>query len=419
VTGIPTAAVAVVSLLTAVASLDLAVAQEATRSIEEGPGTPAKGTKTFEVEGVLQADYVQDFKRVDRNWDDTLRPSRIPTQKGQFGSDGHASVSARQSGFGFNAAAPVAGHELHARFYFDLFGSGNNEGETTFHLEHAYAEWGQWLAGRTDTVFMDADIIPNVIDFWGPPGIIYVRNAQIRWTPIHTDRYRFAIAIEKPADDIDPGQIRVIDPALGENLQSDEKVPDLTVQLRLSGESDHIQIAGLLRRVGVETLGTPNNEPRRSKVGGGVNVTSTIKLSGSGDALLLGAVYGKGIASYLNDGGTDLAPGGTPEAPVASAVPLWGVSAYYNHRWSKSWTSSIGYGRTQVNNRSLQEADAFKFGEYSSVNLLWSPADELMMGAEALWGRREDKDGHSGDDERLQFTIRYSFSAALLTASAP
>jgi hypothetical protein len=116
---------------------------------------------------------------------------------------------------------------------------------------------------------------------------------------------------------------------------------------------------------------------------------------------------------------TDLAPAGTPEAPVASAVPLWGVTAYYNHRWSKSWTSSIGYGRTQVDNRSLQEADAFKLGEYSSVNLLWSPDDDLTMGAEALWGRREDKYGRSGDDIRLQFSIRYSFSVSLVTAPAP
>ena len=407
-------------VLIAAARIDVAIAQEApeaTRSIEEGPGIPPKGTKTFEVDGVLQADYVQDFKRVDKNWEDTLRPSRIPTQKGQFGSDVHASVSARQSGFGFNAGTPVAGHELHARFYFDLFGSGNSEGETTFHLEHAYAEWWQWLAGRTDSVFMDADIIPNIIDFWGPPGMVYVRNAQIRWTPIQTDRHRFAIAIEKPQDDIDPGQIRVFDPALGENLQSDEKVPDLTAQFRLTGERGHVQVAGLLRRVGVETLGTPNNEPKRGKLGAGINVTAAIKLSASEVELLLGAVYGRGIASYLNDGGTDLAPSGTPNAPVASAVPLWGLTAYCNHRWSKTWTSSIGYGRTQVDNRSLQEGDAFRFGEYSSVNLLWNPDESLMMGTEVLLGRREDKDGRHGNDVRVQFSVRYSFSVSFVTQS--
>ena len=33
------------------------------------------------------------------------------------------------------------------------------------------------------------------------------------------------------------------------------------------------------------------------------------------------------------------------------------------------------------------------------------------MGAEALWGEREDNDGDKGDDMRVQFTFKYSFSS--------
>src|SRR5262245_58571347 len=49
-----------------------------------------EGTPKFEIFGTAQLDYVQDFNRVDPAWDATLRPSKIPTTEGAFGSDGQA-----------------------------------------------------------------------------------------------------------------------------------------------------------------------------------------------------------------------------------------------------------------------------------------------------------------------------------------
>jgi hypothetical protein len=385
--------------------------------IPAGLVTAAEGTSQSNIEiiGSLQTDYIQDFKRVDGNWDDTLRPSKIPTQEGQFGDDGQAILSVRQTGMGVRFAVPAGAHEIKGLFYFNLFGSGANEGETTFHLSRAYAEWGPLLAGYFDTVFMDVDIFPNVVDYWGPPGMVYVKNPQIRWTALANDRYRFAVALEKPSDDIDPGQIRDFDPVLGENLQSDEEIPDLTAHLRMKGDWGHVQAAALFRRIGFETAGTPDNEPSGDEFGWGVNVTSAINLLGGDDQLLVGAVYGEGIASYMNDGGTDLAANGTFAAPEPTPVELLGVSAYYNHQWNDRWTSAIGYSRTEVNNTDLQSDDAFKFGAYASANLLFNPAEHVLIGAEALWGQREDKNGQSGDDVRIQFTVRYSFTTVVLT----
>ena len=65
--------------------------------------------KKFEVYGFLQTDYIQDSNRVNPAWDATLRPSKIPTEKGTFGSDGQALISANQSRFGVKGdlARPV------------------------------------------------------------------------------------------------------------------------------------------------------------------------------------------------------------------------------------------------------------------------------------------------------------------------
>jgi hypothetical protein len=157
----------------------------------------------------------------------------------------------------------------------------------------------------------------------------------------------------------------------------------------------------------------PGNQPHGAELGWGVNVTTNLKPT-SNDVIHLGVVYGQGIASYMNDGGVDLAPGGFASdisSVHAEAEPLFGLTAYLDHRWSKYLSTSIGYSRTQVDNSTLQSDTAYRIGQYASVNLLWTPDKHLLFGGEFLWGEREDKDGAVGDDTRVQFSAHYSFSS--------
>lgn len=140
----------------------------------------AEGQKTFEVYGFAQLDYTQDFGRVNPDWEDTLRPSRIPTDEEQFGDDGQAMMSVKQSRFGVKGTLPTAKGDINTKFEFDMFGVGSDAGETTIRLRHAYGEFGQFLAGQTHSLFMDIDIFPNTIDYWGPNGMVFLRNPQIR-----------------------------------------------------------------------------------------------------------------------------------------------------------------------------------------------------------------------------------------------
>src|SRR4051812_17981067 len=75
----------------------------------EARATVAEDQPGFEVYGFAMADYIQDFKRVDPNWEDTLRPSKIPTTSGQFGSNGQALFSPKQSKLGVQTNLPVNG----------------------------------------------------------------------------------------------------------------------------------------------------------------------------------------------------------------------------------------------------------------------------------------------------------------------
>lgn len=365
--------------------------------------------KKFEVYGFLQSDYVQDFKRVDPNWKATLRPSRIPTQDGQFGTDVQAIISVRQSRFGVQGTLPVDLQPLDTKFEIDMFGVGEDEGQTTIRLRHAYGEYGHWLGGQTHSLFMDIDVFPNSIDYWGPNGMVFLRNPQLRYTFFKGDD-NLAVAIEQPGNDIDPGRIRELDPDIGENLQEDDRYPDVTGQYRMNRDWGYFQVGGILRSIGYETLTTPNNSPKGRKVGWGLNFSTNIKAEKQ-DRIILALVYGHGIASYMNDGGTDLGPERSGSTAKPKLIPLCGVTAFYDHYWTEKYSTSLGYSRTQVDNSNLQEYDAFQIGEYALVNLLHKPVKNVMVGGELLWGTRTDRNDDHGEDIRTQISFKYNFSS--------
>ena len=360
---------------------------------------------SFEVYGFGMVDYVQGFDRVTPEWEDTLRPGRIPYDQDAVGSDGQAVLSVRQSRLGVNASTMAGDAPLTTKFEFDMFGVGADEGQTTIRLRHAYGEWKSILAGQTNSVFMDGSVFPNTIDYWGPSGMVFLRNPQIRWTPMSGDS-TLAMAIENPGSGVDNGN----DPNA---VSGDDEYPDLTAHFRQMGDWGHFQVAGILRQVGYDTPGGVDGEPDDNELGWGVNLTGTINLFEK-DRLILGVVHGEGISNYLNDGGVDMAPDGDAADPDYKVVPLTGLIAYYDHYWNDQYSSSIGYSSTEIDNMDFQAAEAFEKGEYASVNLLHTPNDKVLMGVEYLFGKRTANDGTTGYDRRVQFSVKYAFSSGNL-----
>lgn len=397
-----TAVAAVVAILAMLAPVRRAAAGE-----EPSP---------LEIYGFAMGDYIQDSKRVDPNWLDGFRPSKISVD-GEFGTNGQASVSVKQSRFGIKGTLPTAEGlpPVDYKFEIDFFGVGVDEGQTTVRLRHFYFEWGQLLAGQTHSLFMDIDAFPDVIDYWGPSGLVFWRHPQIRWSPVHSETNLLAFALEGPSNSIDPGNIRLIDQFAEADIQSDQKAPDITAQFRHDGDWGHFQLAGIARRLGYEYRVTSDEPWSTGKVNGwGIEGSLVLKTTEM-DKLLLQVVHGDGVASYMNDGGMDIAPTAAfnPLLAVptlrAEAVPLTGVSAYYNHYWSSKWESAFGYSFTQVSNTNFQEPTVFHKGQYASFNLLAYPFKDLMIGAEVLWGKLTQNGGQTGDDFRFQFSAKYSF----------
>ena len=65
---------------------------------------------------------------------------------------------------------------------------------------------------------------------------------------------------------------------------------------------------------------------------------------------------------------------------------------------------------TDLDDEDGQAFDEFNKGQIASTNLLYYPAKNVKTGFEFSWGEREDVDGETGEDFRLQFSLNVGFS---------
>jgi hypothetical protein len=253
---------------------------------------------------------------------------------------------------------------------------------------------------------MDGDVFPNTIEYWGPAGMIFFRNIQARWTPVNQDGTKIAVALEAPGSAVDSGNVVLVDPNISANIKGYTKYPDVTGMYRMDQGWGHLQASGILRWIGWETTSTSDNEPSDNVIGWGGNFAGSFNTVGK-SKVLAQVAYGEGIASYLNDCCVDAAPNAA--LTEGEAVPVLAWLLYYDHYWSDMWSSSVGVSAVDQDNSGGQAANAMAKGQYASANLLHYPAQNVMVGGELIWGKRENKDGADASDTRFQFSAKYSF----------
>jgi hypothetical protein len=367
----------------------------------------------LELYGAAQLDMIYDGQRMDPTWSAAFRPSKIPVNCPPVGfdpgcgSNGLTTFSVRQSKFGAKGFLPTTDGEIKTQFEFDLFGQGANAGQTMFHLQQAWGFWGPILAGYTDSNFMDGSIFPNIIDYWGPSGMIFVKTPQLRWTPYDLNGLSFAVAAEVPGFSGDLGRVGQLVPELGLTERTKTQYPDATAHLRYESMWGHVQLAGVARWITYDNTATVGAVPSGNVFGWGFNLTGTLKTFGD-DALHGQIAYGKGIAAYSNDCCIDIAPTGILPL-TAGAVPLLDWLVYYDHWWTPKWSSSIGFSQNVQDTFALQLPTDQHIGDYGSVNLLYRPIQNILIGIEGLWGERTNKDGSKASDQRVQVSSQVKF----------
>ena len=369
---------------------------------------------SLEVYGFAMLDFGQNFNTINPNWFDTMRLTRLPKFEGQFGEDGNTFAGVRQSRLGVRTSTPTDLGELKTQFEFELFGTGVDEGQTTFRLRHAYGGLGAFGAGQYWSPFMDIDVFPNSLEYWGPTGMVFFRNVQVRWMPIKGDT-RLTLALERPGASGDAGVLAERNEL--QNIKGRFPAPDLSGEYRMGGSKGYIEVAGILRYMKWDDVLDDQFDLSGSAVGWGINVSSNIKF-GSSDTLRLQVVYGEGIQNYMNDSPVDVGvarnPGNTRTPFEGKPIPITGTVAFLDHNWSSKLSTAIGYSGQMNDNTDGQTPDSFKNGHYALGNVLYSPVPNAMVGVEFQWGRRENfSDGFTSDATKVQVSFKYNFSAKI------
>lgn len=371
------------------------------------------GTR-LEVYGFAQTDTGYNFGTIDPDWYDVVRPTKLPSFDGEFGRNGRVFFSVRQSRLGFKSYVPTDLGELKVHLEAELFGVGDEAGQTTFRLRHAFGELGQFGAGQTWSGFMDPDVFPNSIEYWGPNGMVFFRNVQIRWRPLYQSKtHELHVSLESPGGSADTNSfVEALDL---EGVTPRFPAPDLVAHYRYTGAFGHVQLAGILRYLKWDDLGTDPENLSGDAVGWGVNLSSNVKLPWKGAVLKLQAVYGSAIENYMNDAGADVAvqvnEAGASRPVQGVGLEVLGTVAFLDLTWNEYLTSTLGHSYVHVYNSNGQVATAFRIGNYALANVLVHPTKDFFFGPEFQWGQRRNVGGgFVYDDYRIQFSMKYSFN---------
>jgi len=374
----------------------------------------AQTPSTFEIYGFAMMDAGYNAKQIHPDWYDVVRPTKLPSFQNEFGTDGHTYFSARQTRLGFKSNTSTDAGDLFTQFEFEMFGTGVDAGQTTIRLRHAYGQLGKVGAGQYWSPFMDIDVFPNSVEYWGPSGMAFYRNVQIRWMPIQGDT-RFTLALERPGASADAGIYR-------DRVELDDIVPrfpapDVSAEYRMGRPWGYFEAAGILRYMKWDDLGTDSLNLEGDAIGWGLNLSSNLKINPDNTARLA-VVYGAGIQNYMNDAPVDVGaksnPGDSLRPIEGEALPILGISAFLDHNWNSKYSTAIGYSMIDIDNTDGMLPSAFKRGQYALANLMCYPATNVMTGVEFQWGQRENEsDGWKYDIFKVQVSFKYNFSKLL------
>jgi hypothetical protein len=380
---------------------------------QDAATTAAESKTHMDIYGFMMLDLGYDFEQNNPDWFDVVRPTKLPAFPDEFGEDGRLFEGVRQSRFGVKTYTPTRLGELKTIFEFELFGVGAEAGQTTFRLRHAWGELGHFGAGQNWSTFVDSDVFPNQLEYWGPNGLVWYRNVQFRWMPLQGNNEVW-VALERPGASGDGGAFA--DRIEIQNIIARFPVPDLAAHYKTSHGWGHVQLAGVLRRIDWDDVLNDPFQLSGHGTGWGVSLGGVYKIKK--DAIRAQATYGSGIENYMNDAPVDIGAKANLNNRVTPVVgetlPVFGMSAFYDRTWSEKFTSAAGYSRLDIDNSNAQLPVAFKNGQYALANLLYYPVPDVMMGVEYQWAdRKNNSDGFKFADRRIQFSFRYSFNYKL------
>jgi len=308
---------------------------------------------------------------------------------------------ARQSRLWFKTSTPTEWGALTTHIEGDFFGGGGNENfsnSTTFRIRHATATVGGLRVGQYWTNFMPIESYPATLDFQGPAGIPFVRQAQLRYTHDIGENLSISGSLENSEFSGRDADGFITESSTVGIRAGLDKAPDITAAATWRDDWGLVKLAGVGRY-----LGSPNSSGD-GEVDWGLNLSGNAALW-PGGKIAGSFTYGEGVGRYIINGfGQDAFVEADGDV---EAIEAWGITGQVSQAVTEEITVAAAFGRTEIE-------DSFAPDDLENTNsvhasLFWRPIERLMIGGEVIWGNRENADGQSDSNVRLQSSVQVSF----------
>lgn len=398
-----------------VADLEAQLGQLKSDIAKEKETTTAKGVETkkgtrFQFGGFIKfdamySDYSGGDKATAGIGDDFYIPSTVPIG-GDSGSK--FDMHAKQSRFNIKSTTDTDAGTVNGfiEIDFQLSGQGDERisNSNAPRVRQAFLSWdysdtSSLLAGQTWSTFFNVAALPNTVDFVGPAGTIFVRQAQVRLSKKLSGGNAFHIALENPSSGLNGGS----------NNYDNNDLPDLAVRFDGKRGDFSYGIAALGREIHYrDTIGGQAMD--ESKFGYGLSGSAVWKFGADDLKVMLN--YGNALGRYMGlqsyrDGSID------SDGTIELNTQMGGYIAY-KHAWNSLWRSSVVLSASTSDNPDYVSGTTASEYQSAHVNLIYSPAPAVSLGAELIYGEKTiEAPAANGDDSgtlnRLQFMAMYSF----------
>lgn len=279
-------------------------------------------------------------------------------------------------------------------------------------LLFAYLNYRGITAGYDFTLFSDVAATNPSIDFEGPNGLILIPNTVINYRHTFSKHFSAGIGLEMPYANF--AQYRT--DASKSVYQSIPDVPFFAKYSWRNGTS-WFRAAGLLRGLEYRDLISQRNY---TSFAWGANLSTSIHLTRK---LIFCAqfTFGSGISQYYQDTfrmGLDMMPTTAPQSSSPSGdntygklqnVQSIGGTIGLRYDFTDNIFGSCTYSFLKLKSPGFYLPDLFLTSDYAVANLFWKINSQIYVGAEYLWGQRQNMNHHRRNNNRLQAMVQVKF----------
>ena len=346
-------------------------------------------------------------------------PSAIP-----FGAEkdnrSQTLFSMGQSNLYWNFVA-LPGSENQIGLFFDInFLGKTSKPEIAIH--HAYLKYRGITAGYIVSTFTDIKADPVAIDFAGPNAITFIRHPNIYYTCQFGKNKMWSaqLGLDMPlAESNDFTNDNRVNKENGTAFTHSaytsfvhQRMPDipLFIQRDWANHNGWFRVSAIFRDLQYKDTYTTGSK-LRGEFGWGVKASGKTPIVG-GLSFTWQGVYGKGVASYIQDltgEGLDLVPVKGDNGKLET-VKTWGAYGTLQYDFGKCalWNVTYSQVRAYANDFGSGWGDMYKYGQYLTSNLIFNVGSYAQVGVEYLWGRRMNYSGVQTHDNRIMLMLNVS-----------